>query len=280
MDILRIIIEAGRNHYEKLLLSLALVGLGLAVYYLDQASQKEENKIQDFLGQVEQRSKRGTFKLDELGSYDSVLSLVKQPPSLNFGLPHNLFNPVKWQRRPNNDLLKVQTGSEVGWPQMEIARVTPLNFTVAFEKAVGANGYFVALTRDVAPSNAPIKQVRVKRRLYIAMNVTNTFSLDLHFVLRDIKGAPENPEELVLELVESNERISVTKDKPFVKTEGYEADLKYKVDGQTFPNLRQGSKLHFLSDDYIIVAISPTEVVASATLNEKKYSVRQAAAGP
>ncbi len=100
----------------------------------------------------------------------------------------------------------------------------------------------------------------------------------MSFVLKDLKGAPEAPEATV-ELVDSGEKVTISQTKPYTRVEGYEADLKYTVNGQAFNNLRVGSALKFLSDTYNIVAISPNEVVASGS-NDKKYPVRRTAAAP
>ena len=185
------------------------------------------------------------------------------------------MNPVKWQKRPNNELIKVQTGREVGWEQMEIVKITPLNLTVTLDQAPSPGNYFLGFTRDAA--DKPID--RKKKRIFSSLNATNRY-FDRFFVLREIKGAPENPTELILEMLDTNEKISVAKEKAFVKVEGYEADLKYKIDGKTFNNLRAGTTVRFLGDEYNIVAISPSEVVVSARLNDKKYSVKKTAVAP
>ena len=56
--------------------------------------------------------------------------------------------------------------------------------------------------------------------------------------------------------------------------EGYEADLNYPVENKSFPNLREGSKLMLGGEEYKVVTVSANEVVMSASLNDKKYTVR------
>ena len=91
-------------------------------------------------------------------------------------------------------------------------------------------------------------------------------------ILREIKGAPENP-ELVMEIKDTGERVTISKEKPFVRTNTFEADLKWKVENKTFNRQRTNSVLRLGSDDYKIVAINPNEVVMSAA-NDKKYTLR------
>jgi hypothetical protein len=181
-----------------------------------------------------------------------------------------VFNPVKWQRRPDGTLLKIQTGREVGPEAMSIAKVTPLYFIISLDK-VANPGYIISTARE----NAERAVDRRKKAKFYTLNApatTNDF-----FTLKEVKGPPEDPTELVLELADTKEHVSIAKGKDFKKAVGYEVDLKYSVENKDFKNLRIGSSLTLAGDQYIIVAISENEVVLSARLNDKKYTVRQLA---
>src|SRR5436309_889064 len=131
MDFLKKIGEACKLHYEKILLTLVLLGLAGAVVYLNNPTEEEEVKIQQFLKGVEKKSV-GVVKTVDLSTNDAAQTVITNPPALKFSLPHHLFNPVKWQRRPapDNTLFKLVTGDEVGWAKMTATRITPLNFTI------------------------------------------------------------------------------------------------------------------------------------------------------
>jgi hypothetical protein len=194
--------------------------------------------------------------------------MAQSPPPLILSGPHNLFNPVKWQRRPDGALIKIQTGKEVGPDAMLITRIAPLNYIIALDRIGNAGGYYMGVTREAA--ERPVD--RLKKQKYVTPNVTNEF-----FTLREIKGTPEDPTELILELADTKERVSVAKAKDFKKVVGYEVDLKYPVENKSYAKLRVGSTITVAGDQYIIVAISENEVVLSARLNDKKYTVRQMA---
>jgi len=119
MDFLKKISDACRLHYEKFLLTLVLLVLAAAVVYLNKTKTDEEDKLREFSKGVESR-KKTPLKLVETAANDAARKLITSPPSLNFSLPHHLFNPVKWQRRPppETDLIKMGTGKEMGWPKM------------------------------------------------------------------------------------------------------------------------------------------------------------------
>src|SRR6266849_3365538 len=142
MDSIKKVIDACRLHYEKLLLTLVLLMLAGAVWYLKNLKADEEEKIQQFLQNIE-RGKGGLVKAVDLSANEAAQKLLTNPPPMNFSLPHHLFNPVKWQRRPppDNTLIKVVTGDEVGWAQVRATRITPLNFIIALDRVPTPGSY-------------------------------------------------------------------------------------------------------------------------------------------
>lgn len=267
MDFLKKIGDACRLHYEKILLSVVLLGLAAAVLYLNKMKEDEDTNLKQY-EKVLEKSKVSPVKPVDLSGYHAAIALITNPPPLNFSLPHHLFNPVKWQRRPDGTLLKLVTGQEIGWPKMVVTRIAPLNFIIDLERVPTPGSYYLGVTREAAERPAE----RKKKQRFATLNTKNEF-----FTLKEIKGPPEDPEELVLELADRVKKVSIAKDKPFTEVEGYEADLKYTIDGKAFNGLRVNSPVRFLGEDYIVVAITPNEVVVSARSNDKKYTVRQTA---
>src|SRR5437879_13561459 len=99
MDFLKKITDACRLHYEKILLTVVLLGLGGAVVYLSKIKADEDDKIKEFLRQVVGKNKVASVKPVDLSANDAALRLITNPPPWNCSMPHHLFNPVKWQRR-------------------------------------------------------------------------------------------------------------------------------------------------------------------------------------
>src|SRR5687767_14645886 len=98
MEQLKNLGQVCRQNYEKLILILVLILLAGAVWLLFQASQSEKEKIR----QIPIDFDRKAVKLVQPVSLDRFASVFKEatnPPALNFSGPHNLFNPVKWERR-------------------------------------------------------------------------------------------------------------------------------------------------------------------------------------
>ena len=259
------LIDLGRQHYEKLILILALFGLGVAVWVLNQVRLSEAEKTASYLRNMDASTNR-PFRVPEIAEYERAVADAEQPVDLNFTLPHNLVNPVTWQRQRNGELLKIETGGEVGPAVMEFTQAKPLKFSLALERTT-TSGYMLSITRET------VDNPRLRRRLvYASAGQTNDV-----FTLLEVKGDVKEPSELILELVAGpeKEKVSVGPGRPYSRVEGYEADLKYPPENQNFPNARVGAVLRFAGDDYKIVAISADEVVLSASSNNKKHTVRR-----
>jgi hypothetical protein len=92
--------------------------------------------------------------------------------------------------------------------------------------------------------------------------------------LRQVNGPPDNPTGLVLELTDGGDAVVISRDKPFQRVDGYAVDLKYDLEKKTWSNQRVGSEqLRFGNENYIIVAITKTEVVVLAKSNQKKTPI-------
>src|SRR5204863_2105667 len=100
-------IQILKQHYEKLLLSLMLLGLAAAVFFLYQASVSEEENITKWIVGQEKRVTKTVPPVD-LSPSQAILKKAQNPPALVLAGGHNVFNPVKWQRRPDGTFLKMQ----------------------------------------------------------------------------------------------------------------------------------------------------------------------------
>lgn len=251
--------DVARQHYEKLILILALIVLGAAVAWLYMENENEKEKIKEFFSDVRRKPAKGVRPAD-LTNYTAALNQLKAPPALDFGLPHYLLNPVKWKQTAQGALIKEVEGTESGLDLLEIVSITPLNFVVAFERTAGP-GYWINVTNEVV--------VGAGRRTaqFATLNATNTKV----FILREVKGAPEDPSELVLELKESGERVAISKEKPFVRAEAYQADLRYTPENKTFQKQRAGAQLRFGEEEYKIVTINQNEIIFLQP-NDKKLT--------
>jgi len=284
MDSIKKLGEICKQHYEKLLLIVALVLLAVAVAYLYLENEKQKEKIKEFFTEAK-RTKASPVQSANLTNYNAALATLQNPPKLDFGRPHYLLNSVKWKETPQGELIKETSETASGLDLLDITNISPLNFTIAFERKAGP-GYWINITNEVIASG-------VGRRIaqFATLNATNTKV----FILREIKGPPppDDPAqeeewvkqvEFVLELKDSGEKIIISKEKPFVRAEAYQADMRYPPENKTFLKQRAGAHLSFGGEEYDIVVINQNEIVFRA-LNDKKYTKRYnptaaTAAGP
>ena len=254
-----------RHHYEKIILTLALIGLAVAVLLLMKFSEDETTTIQQYERHVRQRS-GGLVKPVDLTNLVGAVQMAKNPPDLEFAGTHNLFNPVVWQKDAQGRVYKNTTGTETTLDQLQITRIAPLMFSVMFDRWAGQGSYTIFTTNEAAYPKST-------RQAY-AVNETNKPVL----ILRQVRGAPENPSEVVVELKETGEPITLVPGQPFVRTNTYEVDLRYSLENRDLKRQRINYVLKLGGEDYKIIAINPNEVVVSAA-NDKKYTLRRQNAG-
>lgn len=265
-----------KKHYEKVLLSIVLLGLAAAAAALPWQVSRERDRLEEIRRNLTVKVKPKPFKpLDDwLSTNRTVLARLESPLNIELSGQHNLFNPVPWKKLPGsgNQIVPIRTGDELGPGAVRIAKIHALSLSVSF-KAVEAGAeagapakYVVSIQRDTDRNPRP---------------TTRTTSMatprnDL-FELLSVEGPTNQPTALVIKLKERNEAIRVAHDEPFVYIVGYAADLVYPPGKQTFNNKRKDDQIR-LDDDpelYKIVAITSDEVVLSADSNKRRTVIKK-----
>src|SRR5687767_405549 len=231
-----------KRHYEKAIVALALLGLVASVFYLNKMKTEENEKIDTYNRSIGRRKVKPIQSVD-VSALSTALARMTNPPSHNFAPPHNLLNPVKWQRRPDGTLIKVETGKEIGPDALAVTRIAPLNLMITLEQAAG-NGFNMGVMQEGA-TNAAF------RRKFVPYVSTNSATDRVHstkvFTLREVNRTAQPP-EAVIELSDGN-RVTVSTNKPFTRVMGYKADLKYPPEpNRNFNDRRVGDVLTLAGD--------------------------------
>jgi len=193
---------------------------------------------------------------------DSYIKQAQNPPALALDGEHKLFNPVKWRKKSDGQYIKETTGIESTLDQVQVLAIRPLLLSIAFDRWAGAMAYLVVTNEAVyGPRKIP--------NTVYALNETNKPLM----ILREVKGTADSPSEVVVEMKDSGERVSISKDHPLMRTNTYETDLKYNIDNKAFNKQKVNAVVNVGGEAYKIVAINPNEVVMSAA-NDKKYTLR------
>ena len=90
------------------------------------------------------------------------------------------------------------------------------------------------------------------------------------FQLLEVKGRPENPDALVLKIMDTGETATVTHGQPFRRVDAYVADLRYDPEKRAFHGLRAGSKVSFNGTDYQVADISQNGLGSKTSRIRKK----------
>lgn len=257
-----------KNNYEKVILSVVLLGLAVAAVLLLTSVDSEKRALEEIETGIT-ATKPKELKLVNLSSNEGVLQRLHKPAILRLAGEHNLFNPVQWQRMPDGRLIPLRTGREIGPGALTVVKITPLYLRIEYEGTAGSGDtvqYRFRVTREAEKS--PGKRIPTT----YSATAAGSGSKNSVFVLNDMKPK-DSPAEFVLELVEGKEQVVVTKDKPHVSVAGYTVDLKYDPEKLTFLNKRVGDSLVFAGDTNKIIAITATNVTVQATSTPKRTTV-------
>jgi hypothetical protein len=125
--------------------------------------------------------------------------------------------------------------------------------------------YGIGIKHDAAASTS----ARNMKTTYAEMNQTTN-----NFTVIAAEGPEEDPTSVKLKLTDTGETVTLTKDKPYQRPEGYIADLTYPPENKNFPNRRKTdqSNVCFAGECYKIVDIQESEVVLLQLSNQKQYT--------
>jgi hypothetical protein len=203
----------------------------------------------------------------DLTGESNTIQRLQLPYQLDFETTNKLFNPVEWQRALDGTLIKIESGNEVGPAAVKVISITPLYFILTLD-SMETNQFGARYIIGVERQAAPVSWRRTKRQHYASIGEKNEA-----FAITAVQGPPENPTRLILQLTDSGEMVTISKNHPFRRVDAYMADLKYGPEEKSWDDQRVGDDLKFAGDDYIIVAIDRKEVVLSAKSNQKKTTL-------
>ncbi len=240
-----------KRHYEKILLSVVLLCLAITAAWFPIKIKKEKEDAQNY--KVTLPVPKELKPLD-LTTNQAALLRLKSPPIVELAGAHNLFNPVRWKVKSDGTFLKIVLE---GVDALTITKITPLYLELAYQRST-ASGYWIDVKRLSAKKPSTYAKLNEKKEL---------------FTLKEIKGETNDPTELILELPETAELVSISKEKPYRRIEGFAVDLRYGPDNLVFANKRVNEVITFGGESYKIIAITDNEVRVSAISTDKRTTI-------
>jgi hypothetical protein len=256
-----------KNNYEKVLLSIVLLGLAIAAATLPLQVASVRSQLEDTRRALTVRVKPKPFQpADEwLANSRQTVARLQTPLNLELAGGHNLFNPVPW-RKVDNRLTPIRKDSDIGPGAVRITQVRDLHLTVSLEAIDETEPprYRVTVLNETDTSPRPDT-----RTISTASPRNNLFELV------GVEGPPNNPDALILKVKSFDHAIRVTQDQKFQRVVGYAADLAYDITRQSWSNQRVGRtiRLNDQGENYKIVAIKRNEVVLESPA-KKKYTLK------
>lgn len=256
-----------KKHYEKLILSIVLLGLAAVAATLpmkvNQEKQKEEERKNSLINPVVK-----AYPPVDLTTNQTVLAKVKTPIKFDIAGKHNLFNPVPWTERQNGEMVKMQ--GNAGLDALEVTAINPLQMIMTLDNVVpvaGPNGaqefkYEVTVVRQGATKNP--KQGR-------AMSV-NMSAAGIG-ILKAVQGPPDNPTGLVMIMDNpSRTQVVISKDKPHIEIIGYAADLKCTLPPLDKKGAKMGDTIILGTDVYTVRTIDKESVTLQDKRTQKTFN--------
>jgi len=263
-----------KKHYEKLILGLVLIGLGVAVAFLPFKISSERQMLQDLTTTIVKRPVKPLTNLD-LTIQENMLKRMATPALVDFSSSNKLFNPMPWMQTKDNPPRLIPS-NKAGPNLAAVTNITPLYLKLSLDgvnMSADSNSaaYVIGITREAAAKVSD----RAKKTTYCRINEKKDKE---GFILVQANGPLDNPTNVVLELLDSGEKVTLTretKDVPYKRVDGYAADVSYPPEHlPPWKNKRVGDVLRFNNEDYKIVAINPNELILSANSNQKKWTIK------
>ncbi|MCL5097765.1 MAG: hypothetical protein M1608_09625 [Candidatus Omnitrophica bacterium] len=244
-----------KNHYEKVLLGVVLLGLAIAVALLPM-------KVQSGGTEPPVPPPPKTLASINLSTNDAVLQKLDDFPAYVLSGDHNLFNPVVWKRRPDGTLLKLDENS-IGPRALKIEKIIPLYTILSYDNASGT-GYVIGFTQQTNRNF----NLRAKRSIFAESNEKTDFGTILQ-ASNSGDNAGDKPAQLRIQLRDGGGDITVTRGTPYKRLDGYAADLRYDPANLVFRDKRIGDALVFEGDTNNIVDVGSNYVVLSESSGKR-----------
>jgi hypothetical protein len=252
-----------KKHYEKVLLSIVLLGLAVAAAALPLQVSHVNQVLEETRTGVVRTTPKPFQPLDEyLRTNRAVIQRLGSPTDVRFSGIHLVFNPVEWKKRQDGKVVKMPPGNEIG--ALELTKIEELRLILSFSPAGEAGGapqYKVSFVRETDRSPKEVTRT-------LKVGVPGEF-----FTILKVEGSPEDPSALVVQLKDDKDQLVIKKEGGLNEVIGYAADLKYPPAKQVFSRRRKGDTIKLEDESYKIVSVEPSKVTLAAESTQKRSTL-------
>ena len=241
-----------KKHYEKIILSAVLLGLGATAFWLSVAVDQASNEINI---SIKAAPKAKPWKEIDLTAERAALASLTNPPPLVLSGAHNLLNPVTWKVMPNGVWRKF---TQEGVSVLVVTNISPVYMTISFADKAG-EGFHIVVRQGSAGPRTYYAKVGEKDKTR-------------PFAVTGIVGVEENPSALKLELPDG-ETAEVSTNQPYRRVIAHEADLKYDPDAKTLTRQRVDDLFSLSQEPYKIIEVTNNAVTVQNTRTTQKTTI-------
>ncbi len=232
-----------KKHYEKVLLSVVLLGLAIAAYWLPMAVQQARTESKVPVAPA--RPKSNSIPALDFKTELAALKAMASPTPVSFSGEHRLVNPATWKRMPDGSVKKFLS---MGADALVITTIRPLFTIITYDRAA-SSGVYINVQQQAKGES--------KFQEYLKVGEQSKSKL---FTIREVKGDVDDPSEVVIKLADLQETVSLKKGQPYQKVDDYSADLKYPPENKSFSGKRKGELINFGGENRKIVYIGGNEI--------------------
>jgi hypothetical protein len=247
-----------KAHYEKIILSVVLLGLVAAAALMPMKVSQEREQEEQRKSVLLPKAVKPLAPID-LTTNQQAVARASEPKRVVLAGEHNVFNPVRWQKNPDGSIYRAQ---DAGPGALQITDIRPLHLKVEFDQVTGSPEeprYRLQVLNEVQRGNRPTPRDA-------AVGDKNNM-----FTIEKIIGAdPLNPDALQVLIAGDKEPVKITKQAPHERVIGFTADIQHPLEKKQWKDQKVKDELTFGGETYNIVAITAHEVVLSAKSNKKQ----------
>lgn len=248
-----------KKHYEKVILVVVLLAVAGSAFWLTNQVEMVRTTLEEQLRQ-QIGGKQKELKPVDLAAATNAMSRLGAALPLQLSGEHKTVNPVAWLKNASGF---VRAGDKSHG--LSIGKISPLNLSITYTGVVGTGDpYRYQFTVEKAFEKQPSK------RRPLTTSLTEGTKNET-FILREVKPPKEAATEVVVEI--AGNRVSLAKDKPYLKAMAYSVDFKSDTTGRDLPTKRQDDPIVHNGTSYKIISISEGEVIIEAP-NKTRSSLR------
>lgn len=267
-----------KNHYEKMILSLVLIGLAGAAGWLALQSMSFRGTI-SAINEMAPVPKPPD-EINRTNEFFVALTNAKAPQEVDFDGAHKIFNPEKILRRIGDTVLIPEGG--IGPKNLEIQQIRPLRLRLRAESklVVGKPRLYVHYLPEFEMGNyakrwgkstaTEGRTIRLTGPVARARRVT--------LVVNKIGGDLLKPETLAIEMdlvvgAGLPEPVVLQGTNVWDKEFEFEVDMFYPPLERNYTGIRMNAPLVFAGDTNTVIQITRDEVTLRATSNDKRITL-------